>query len=61
MARAAPRALQGDLDRAFAAVTKANVRDYRVTIEPDGTISVIVGTAARTPAKANSCDDLLRR
>lgn len=52
------RFLEADVRRAMSAVQKAKVRDYRVDIRPDGTISVVVGTGARAPAAANSCDDL---
>lgn len=50
---------EADLKRAVNVARKANIRDYRVNIMPDGTISLIVGTTARIPSASNSCDDLL--
>ena len=35
---------QADVKRAIAAAEKAGLRNYRVEIAPDGTISIIVGT-----------------
>ena len=34
---------QTDLKRAIAAAEKAGLKDYRVEIAPDGTISIVVG------------------
>jgi len=53
------RFLEADVKRAMGAAQKAKVRDYRVDIRPDGTISLIIGSAARVAAGSNSCDDLL--
>lgn len=50
---------EADLKRAIAATAKAGVRHYRVDIQPNGVISVVIGAAATAPASANSCDDLL--
>jgi hypothetical protein len=50
---------EADLKRAHVATAKAGVRNYRVVIDPNGTISIIVGQAAKAPAQGNSCDDLL--
>lgn len=49
---------EADIKRAIAAAQKARLRSYRVDILADGTISIVVGTAANTPAHGNSCDDL---
>lgn len=57
-ARAATSFREADLKRAFAAARKAGVRQYRVDIQPNGVISVVIGGKATAPA-ANSCDDLL--
>jgi len=53
------RFLEADVKRAVSAAVKAGVRNYRVDIGIDGTISIIVGQAAKLPAQGNSCDDLL--
>lgn len=50
---------EADLKRALVATAKSGLRDYRVNVLPDGTISIIVGAAARQSARGNSCDDLL--
>ena len=60
MSRSLPRFSQTDATRATRAAMKAGVRDFRIDIAPDGTISIIVGSSARLPARPNSCDDLLR-
>jgi len=53
------RFLEADLKRAISACEKAGLRDYRVEIAMDGTISVIVGTGSTAPRRRNSCDDIL--
>lgn len=50
---------QADLTRTVKAMEASKVRDYRVEITVDGTIAVIVGSAAAKPARRNSMDDLL--
>lgn len=50
---------EADVKRALAAAEKARIRSYRVDITPDGTISIVVGAAAKSPTRGNSCDDLL--
>jgi hypothetical protein len=39
---------QPDLRRALAAAEQAGLRDYRVELAPDGTISIIVGDPCET-------------
>lgn len=55
----AARFTQADVSRAISAAEKARLRSYRIDITPDGTISIVVGTASKGPARGNSCDDLL--
>lgn len=43
----------------MSAVAKAGIREARVEIAPDGTISVIMGQGAKLPARRNSWDDIL--
>ncbi len=52
---------QADLTRAVKAMEAGKIRDYRLEIAPDGTIAVIVGSAATKPARRNSMDELLGR
>lgn len=59
-ARAA-RFTEIDVRRAVKAAARSGVRDYRVSLMPDGTISIYVGAGANAPAPANSCDDLLEQ
>jgi hypothetical protein len=59
MGRPAPRFYQVDLKRAVGVMQKSGVRSYRVDIQPNGAISIMVGDAASTPVVGNSCDDLL--
>ena len=49
---------EADVKRALNAAEKARLRSYRVDIAPDGTISIVVGAAAKA-ARGNSCDDLI--
>lgn len=49
---------EADIKRAISAAEKARLRSYRVDITADGTISIVVGAAAKAPARGNSCDDL---
>lgn len=51
---------EADLKRAISATAKAGHRDFKVVIDPSGTISIIVGQAAKATVQGNSCDDLLR-
>jgi hypothetical protein len=50
---------EADVKRALNAAEKARLRSYRVDIAPDGTISIVVGAAAKSPTRGNSCDDLV--
>lgn len=49
---------EADVKRALNAAEKARLRSYRVDIAPDGTISIVVGAAAKS-VRGNSCDDLI--
>jgi hypothetical protein len=53
------RFLEVDLKRAVSAVAKSGVRDARVEISLDGTITVVMGAAAKLSNRRNTCDDLL--
>jgi len=53
------RFLEADVKRAVCAAEKAGVRNYRVDIGIDGTISIVVGAASKSPARRNSWDDIL--
>jgi hypothetical protein len=50
---------EADVKRALAAAEKARIRSYRVEITTDGTIAIVVGAAAKSPTRGNSCDDLI--
>lgn len=58
MGRTATSFREADLKRAIAAANKAGMRHYRVDIQPNGTISVIVGSEAISKP-GSSCDDLI--
>ncbi|WEK42930.1 MAG: hypothetical protein P0Y64_16555 [Candidatus Sphingomonas colombiensis] len=50
---------QDDIKRAINAAEKSRLRQYRVDIATDGTISIVVGGQANGPMRRNTCDDLL--
>lgn len=59
MASRAARFTEADVKRAISAAAKSGVRDFKVSLAHDGTISIVVGADARGNITPNSCDDLL--
>jgi len=57
--RASGQWRQADVKRAIAAAEQAELKSYRIEIDPDGTISIIVGAPLET-ARPDFVDDLLR-
>lgn len=53
--------LESDLKRAVGAMEKSGVRNYRVDIQIDGTISVHVGAATVKAVRRNSVDEIFGR
>ena len=50
---------QSDMTRAFKCAREAGYDDVRVDVSPDGTMSVIVGSAAKVAGRRNSFDELM--
>ena len=51
---------QRDLKRAIAMAQDAGLEAYRVEIDPDGTISIVVGMAPESGDRPEPGEDLLR-
>ena len=50
---------RASLRRVMEGVRAAGVRNYRIDISPDGTISIVIGETAAISVRGNSCDDIL--
>lgn len=50
---------QADIKRTLDGIDASKWRNARVEISPDGTISIILGDAAKAPARRNTMDDLV--
>ena len=59
MSARAARFTEADVKRAVSGAAKSGAREYRVELLPDGTISIVVGAAAKLVGRRNTCDDLL--